>query len=110
MGNADVTRRDFLMGTAAACGSLLIGEFLTGMPTAAHAAAGQPIPPIKLTYYSNWQEIVEFFKKAAEDLRKVGLTPEPQPGGLLDRRPQDLRRTRKVLRRRQQHRLGRDPR
>jgi peptide/nickel transport system substrate-binding protein len=79
MRNADVTRRDFLMGTAAACGSLLIGEFLTGMPTAAHAAAGQPIPPIKLTYYSNWQEIVEFFKKAAEDLRKVGLTPNLSP-------------------------------
>ena len=79
MGNTDVTRREFLMGTAAACGSMMIGEFLTGMPTAAHAAAGQPIPPIKLTYYSNWQEIVEFFKKAAEDLRKVGLTPTLSP-------------------------------
>jgi peptide/nickel transport system substrate-binding protein len=79
MGNADVTRRDFLMGTAAACGAMMIGEILPGMPPAARAAAGQPIPPITLTYYSNWQEIVEFFKKAAEDFRKVGLTPNLNP-------------------------------
>ena len=32
-----------------------------------------------MTYYSNWQEIVEFFKKAAEDFRKVGLTPTLNP-------------------------------
>ena len=79
MGNADVTRREFLMGTAAACGAMLIGEVLPGMPPAARAAAGAPIPPITLTYYSNWQEIVEFFKKAAEDFRKVGLTPNLNP-------------------------------
>jgi peptide/nickel transport system substrate-binding protein len=79
MGNSDVTRRDFLMGTAAACGTILIGEILPGMPSAAVAAAGAPIPPITLTYYSNWQEIVEFFKKAAEDFRKVGLTPNLNP-------------------------------
>jgi peptide/nickel transport system substrate-binding protein len=79
MGNSDVTRRDFLIGTAATCGAMLIGEVLPGMPSAAGAAGGAPIPPITLTYYSNWQEIVEFFKKAAEDFRKVGLTPNLNP-------------------------------
>ena len=79
MRNTDISRREFLQGTALTCGAMLIGDFLPGMPSAAMAAAGQPIPPIKLTYYSNWQEIVEFFKKAAEDLRKVGLTPTLNP-------------------------------
>jgi peptide/nickel transport system substrate-binding protein len=79
MGNVDFSRREFLKGTAMACGTMLIGEVLPGMPVAARAAAGAPIPPITLTYYSNWQEIVEFFKKAAEDFRKVGLTPNLNP-------------------------------
>jgi ABC-type transport system substrate-binding protein len=79
MGNADFSRREFLKGTALACAATLVGEAIPGLPPSARAAAGTPIPPIKMTYYSNYQEIVEFFKKAAEDFRKVGLTPNLNP-------------------------------
>ena len=80
MGNADLSRRDFLKGTALACAATLIGEVVPDIPSSVWAAApGQPLPPLKMTYYSNYQEIVEFFKKAAEDFRKVGLTPNLNP-------------------------------
>ncbi len=80
MGNADLSRREFLTGTALACAATLIGDTLPGLTTSVRAAVpGTPIPPIKMTYYSNYQEIVEFFKKAADDFRKVGLTPNLNP-------------------------------
>lgn len=79
MKNSDFSRREFLKVTGLACAGTLIGEFIPGT-TKAGAVAGEPIPPITMTYYSNWQEIVEFFKKAAEDFRRVGLTPKLNPG------------------------------
>ena len=38
MGNINISRREFLQGTAATCGAMLIGEVLPGMPSAAGAA------------------------------------------------------------------------
>ena len=64
MGSADLSRRDFLKGTAAACAATLIGEIVPGIPSSGWAATpGAPIPPLKMTYYSNYQEIVSSSRK-----------------------------------------------
>jgi len=80
MGKEDLSRREFLQGTALAGVSILAGGITLGASSTAKAAAAVPIPPLTLTYQSGFQETVEFFKKAAQDLRKLGLTPNLNPG------------------------------
>src|SRR4030042_2453382 len=79
MSKKDFSRREFLKSTAAAGMALLGSGGTLTVPSETKAAAGTPIPPITMTYYSNWQEVVEFFRKAATDLRKIGLTPNLNP-------------------------------
>ena len=79
MNEKNLSRRDFLKGTAVAGAAMLGGGGTFTIASDARAAAGTPIPPMTMTYYSNWQEIVEFFRKAAQDLRKIGITPNLNP-------------------------------
>jgi peptide/nickel transport system substrate-binding protein len=74
-----VSRRSVLK-SALAGGSVLAapGAFMTLAP-GAYAAAGQPVPPISMMYYGNWAEIAALFRKAAQDFRKIGLTPKLNP-------------------------------
>jgi len=80
MGKENLSRRDFLQGVAAAGAAMWAGGGFLSVASEAKAAAGEPIPPLTLTYQINFQETVEFFKKAAQDLRKLGLTPNLNPG------------------------------
>lgn len=79
MSEKDLSRRDFLKGAGVAGAAMLGGGGAFTLAPDARAAAGTPIPPMTMTYYSNWQEIVEFFRKAAQDLRKIGITPNLNP-------------------------------
>ena len=79
MKKKELSRREFLQIAATTGGAMLAGSSLLSVPSEAIAAPGKPIPPISIMYYGNWQEIVEFFKKAAIDLRKLGITPKLNP-------------------------------
>lgn len=74
-----ISRRDFVT-TALATGAAMapIGGMMT-LEAGAQAMPGEPVPPISMMYYGNWPEIVELFRKAAQDLRKIGLTPKLNP-------------------------------
>lgn len=74
-----VSRRSFLKTALAGASAFAApSAFLTLAPGAV-AAPGQPVPPISMMYYGNWPEIVELFRKAAQDFRKIGLTPQLNP-------------------------------
>ena len=79
MGDRDLSRREFLQNAAAGAAILAGGGFLS-IASDAEAVPGQPIHPLTMTYQITFQETVEFFKKAAQDLRKLGLTPNLNPG------------------------------
>ncbi len=79
MNERELSRREFLQGAAATGGAMLAGGATLTMASEAIAAPGEPIPPISIMYYGNWQEVVEFFRKAAQDLRKIGITPKLNP-------------------------------
>ncbi len=80
MSERKLSRREFLesAGAAAALG-MLGGDASLSLVSDAIAAPGKPIPPLSVMYYSNWQEYVEFWKKAALDLKKIGLTTVLNP-------------------------------
>lgn len=90
MGDKDLSRREFLQGAAAGA-AMLAGGGILSVASDAKAAAGEPIPPISMMYQSNFHETVEFFKKAAQDLRKLGLTPNLNPGQATTVVPKTLR-------------------
>lgn len=71
------SRRSFLQGTAAA--SVAAGVPMLSLISGARAEPGKPVPPISMSYYGNWPEIVELFRKAAQDFRKIGITPDLKP-------------------------------
>ena len=73
MSEKKITRREFIKTTAVAGAALAGGSSLLSTASDAVAAPGKPIPPISAMYYGNWQEVVEFFRKAGQDLRKIGI-------------------------------------
>jgi peptide/nickel transport system substrate-binding protein len=74
-----MSRRGFVKAALASGSAMAVpGAFMTLAPGVA-AAAGQPVPPISMMYYGNWPEIVELFRKGAQDFRKIGLTPKLNP-------------------------------
>jgi len=77
----ELSRREFLKVAATVGGAALGGSSLPSITSESIAAnaPGKPIPPIPFMYYGNRQELVEFFKKAAIDLRKIGITPKLNP-------------------------------
>jgi hypothetical protein len=79
MDEKELSRREFLHLAATAGGAVLAGSSMLSLNSEAAVAPGKPIAPISLMYYGNRPEIVEFFKKAAIDLRKVGITPKLNP-------------------------------
>ena len=72
------SRREFLETALGAGAGMIIGD-VTLVSSEVRAVPGAPIPPISIFYYGNWPEIVEFFRKAAQDLRRIGLTPKLNP-------------------------------
>lgn len=79
MHEIDNSKRQFLQRTLAGGAAFAAGSSVLSLIPNAYAAPGKPIPPIVMTYYGNWPEIVEFFRKSAQDLRKLGLTPKLNP-------------------------------
>lgn len=79
MNGKNLSRREFIKYAAATGAMFGGGSSFLSIADAAQTAPGEPIPPMTMTYYGNWQEFVEFFKKFAIDLRKIGLNPKLNP-------------------------------
>ena len=83
MSQRKLSRREFLesAGAAAAFGMLGGGASLS-LVSGAIAAPGKPIPPLSVMYYGTYQEYVEFWRKAAVDLKRIGLTVILNPAAM----------------------------
>jgi peptide/nickel transport system substrate-binding protein len=80
-GSNGMTRREFL-ASSTALGGLVCGVTLLQPPLDALAqskGAENPIPPLEVTYYSDRPEMVEFWREAANDLKKLGLEVKHNP-------------------------------
>lgn len=75
MSQRELSRREFLESAGAAAALAMLGGGASlSLVSGAIAAPGKPIPPKSVMYYGNWQEYVEFWRKAALDLKRIGLT------------------------------------